>query len=126
MDIYFFYLIIIFSIIIGYLWNINNYYKCLILDLSNNKKRLQTIISNKNTEITELSGNLLKTVQEYKEMETMRNAGEEPSSAAQLQRALGGGRVQRGGVHALARPRRRRRALCAPRRRRHRGETAPR
>ncbi len=99
MDIYFFYLIILFSIIIGYLWNINNYYKCLILDLSNNKKRLQTIISNKNTEITELSGNLLKTVQEYKEMETMRNAGEEPSSAAQLQRALGGGRVQRGGVH---------------------------
>ncbi len=95
MDIYFFYLIILFSIIIGYLWNINNYYKCLILDLSNNKKRLQTIISNKNTEITELSGNLLKTVQEYKEMETMRNAGEEPSSAAQLQRALGGGRVRR-------------------------------
>ena len=84
MDIYFFYLIILFSIIIGYLWNINNYYKCLILDLSNNKKRLQTIISNKNTEITELSGNLLKTVQENKEFKTYMSAGASVQERAHL------------------------------------------
>lgn len=67
MDIYFFYLIILFSVIIGYLWNRNNYYECLILDLSNNNKKLKTIISNKNTEITDLTATLFKTYDQLRD-----------------------------------------------------------
>jgi len=45
------------------------------LDLSNNNKRLKTIISNKNTEITELTATLLKQAQQYKEFMTYLSAG---------------------------------------------------
>jgi hypothetical protein len=61
MDIYFFYLIILFSVIISYLWNRNNYYQCIILDLSNKNKKLQTIISHNNNDITFLEQKLSKT-----------------------------------------------------------------
>jgi hypothetical protein len=84
MDIYFFYLIILFCTIIGYLWNRNNYYECLILDLSNDKKKLQTIISNKNTEITELTATLLKQAQQYKEFMTYLSAGARVREQAQM------------------------------------------
>ena len=105
MDIYFFYLIILFSVIIGYLWNRNNYYECLILDLSNNNKSLKTIISNKNTEITELTGTLLKQAQQYKEFITYLSAGasvREQSRMSFSQMPLFGG--DRGEAEALAQP----------------------
>ncbi len=104
MDIYFFYLIILFSVIIGYLWNRNNYYECLILDLSNNNKKLKTIISNKNTEITELTETLLKQAQQYKQFLTYLSAGASvrEQACASFQTSLFGG--DRGEAEALAQP----------------------
>ena len=107
MDIYFFYLIILFSVIIGYLWNRNNYYECLILDLSNNNKKLKTIISNKNTEITELTETLLKQAQQYKEFVTYLSAGasvREQSRMGFQMSLFGGGGGDRGEAEALAQP----------------------
>ena len=106
MDIYFFYLIILFCTIIGYLWNRNNYYECLILDLSNNNKRLKTIISNKNTEITELTETLLKQAQDYKEFTTYLSAGAAVREQARMgfRTSLFGGGGDRGEAEALAQP----------------------